>query len=349
MAVNWRVAEAELIDARGALAGAPPGVPCQGSYDRLLRAERRCTHLIHTWFAEALEINRVVDPRLVLSVDVDGVLEGESQEFSSTGLSGAAALRLLQLGRVAVLLSTAASLADVRDRVEQFGLLGGVGACGTAAWDAVLRREHSLLSSRGAAQLDRLRAVLRADPEIVLDTADRYSVGACRIVDSIPVPIGGPAARRLLDEYALSELTYWVTPRHTHFLDQRGDKGAGVSELRRELGLAELPMAAIGAATCDVPVLHSAARTFLPAATLPSYAPARRQYLVRSRYLGEQALWDAACQLVPNLALQRRVLATAQRLEFPEWFPTNLRRGVPVGTGLLTRLAAALASLGGPN
>ena len=67
----------------------------------------------------------------------------------------------------------------------------------------------------------------------------------------------------------------------------------------------------------------------------------RRQRLVRSRYLGDQALWDAACSLVPSPVLQRRVLAAVNALEFPEWFPENLRRRPSVTLRFLPRLAAA--------
>ncbi len=300
--------------------------------------------MVHAWFAQALEIERVVDPRWVLSLDVDGVLEDEMEGFSSTTLSGAAALRLLQLGRVAVLLNTARSVLDVRDRVDQFALLGGVAAFGAGAWDGVFGREHELLSERGAAQLDRLRTAVRADPDMVMDPAHRYSVRASRIIDGAPARIGGADARRLLDQYALSQLAFWVAPRHTDFVDPGMDKGAGVAKLQKELGLASLPLAAMGDATCDLPMLQQAALAFLPAATLPSYVPTPRQRLIRSRYLGGGALWEAACRLVPNVGLQRRVLETVRRLPVPHWLPLTLRRYPPLNAGWLPRLAAALTS-----
>ena len=73
---------------------------------------------------------------MVFALDVDGVLEDEQEGFSSTTLAGAAALKLLQLGGVAVLLCTARGLTEVKDRVAQFGLLGGVSGFGSQTWDA---------------------------------------------------------------------------------------------------------------------------------------------------------------------------------------------------------------------
>jgi len=60
--------------------------------------------------------------------------------------------------------------------------------------------------------------------------------------------------------------------------------------LSRELGLNRLPLAAMGDAGCDLPMLKVAEFAFLPAATLPSYVAPRGQRLMRSRYLGGQSL-----------------------------------------------------------
>src|SRR5438132_12301970 len=127
----------EIDVERRALATAAPGIARHAPFTRLLAAQRRSTRLAHAWLADALELARVSDPRLVLSLDVDGVLEDESAGFSATSIAGAAALKLLQLGRVAVLLNTARSLEAVQDRVEQLQLLGGVAEFGAATLDAV--------------------------------------------------------------------------------------------------------------------------------------------------------------------------------------------------------------------
>ena len=66
------------------------------------------------------------------------MLEEDSEGFSATNLAGAAALRLLQLGQVAVLLNTARSLIDVQQRAEDFTLLGGVGCFGASVWEGPL-------------------------------------------------------------------------------------------------------------------------------------------------------------------------------------------------------------------
>jgi 3-deoxy-D-manno-octulosonate 8-phosphate phosphatase KdsC-like HAD superfamily phosphatase len=290
-----------------------------------------------------MELRLVTQPRLVLSLDLDGVLEDGTEGFTATGVAGAAALRLLQMGGVAVLLNTARAMAEVRERVSEFHLLGGAAELGAALWDSTFSRDWSLLSDRGATQLDRLRSALRAEPTVVLDSAHRHSVRASRIIEGVPAPIAGPDARRFLDHNDLTDITFLVAPGHTDFVDRGVDKGIGISRLQQEVGLQALPLAAIGDSACDLPMLKRAAFAFLPAATLPAYLPPRRQRMVRSRYVGDQALWEAACHLVPNIGLKGRVLAALQTLDFPEWFPPALRRP-PVRLGLFPRLAATLSS-----
>jgi hypothetical protein len=283
---------------------------------------------------------------MVLSLDVDGILEDEAEDgFSSTGITGAAALRLLQLGRVAVLLNTARSLEEVRARTHQFRLLGGVSAFGAATWDAVFGRDQFLLTARGADELNQLRGLFRVDPTFVVDDTYRESVRVAGFDDGSVRPLSGSLARRVLDEHGLMNLSYWVAPRHTDFVDRTPDKGKGIKRLREDLRLTSVPLAAIGDASCDVPMLRVASYAFLPAATLPSYSPMRRQHLVRSRRLGEQALWDAACQLVGNRGLERRVLDTVDGLTFPSWFPQGLRQPPRNSNGLFPRIAAAIGSI----
>src|SRR2546422_9172333 len=113
----WERATWELQAARVALAGASVANR-QDACDRLLAAERACTTLVHDHHSTAFELQKVEQPRLVLSLDVDGVLESQVAGFTSTSVAGAAALKLLQLGGVAVLLNTARFLDEVMERVE---------------------------------------------------------------------------------------------------------------------------------------------------------------------------------------------------------------------------------------
>src|SRR6202035_314651 len=149
-------------------------------------------------------------------------------------------------------------------------------------------------------------------------------------------------ARRLLDRLEVSELAFWVAPHYTDFVDSSIDKGIGIEHLRQSLALSSIPLAAMGDGVCDVPMLKMARFAFIPAATLPSYSPPRQQRLWRSRFLGAQALWEAACHLVPSTALQHQVMQSVQQLEIPAWFPESLRQLPSTNRGLFPRLAAAL-------
>jgi len=341
----WTQAQQDLALARRELAAAPAGVYRQSRYDRMLAAERHATGLVHAWLGAALTLQPVRNPRMVLSLDVDGVLEDESHGFSSTGMPGAAALKLLQLGGVAVLLNTARSMDEVRARSEHFHLLGGVSAFGATIWDAVFDREQNLLSPGAEEQLASLRSTLRADSEVVIDSLHDASLRVSRVRDGVPGPIVGTDARRLLDRLELKHLTFWVAPRYTDFVDRGVDKAVGVERLRAALGLGSLPLAAMGDASCDVPMLRLARHAFLPAATLPSYVAPRGQRLVRARHLGDQSVWEAACQLVPDASLQREVVTLVEHVDFPPWLPEELCRAPANGKGFFPRIAAALTSI----
>jgi hypothetical protein len=337
----WVEARSELEAARVALAHSPAGIARQAPFDRTLAAGRACTELVHEWLAKSFAIERVARPRMVFSLDVDGVLEDWFGDFSATGITGAAALRLLQLGDVAVVLNTAHSGEAVGQRARQFELYGGVAAFGGITVDALFDREERRVTEWGERQLKRLRAALRADPTVVLDSAHDCSVRASRIIDGQPRPITGADSRRLLDEMEIYELTFWVAPHYTDFVDRSIDKGIGIDRLVRSFGLSALPLSAMGDGACDIPMLKLARLAFIPAATLPTYTPSRRQRLIRSRFLGAEALWDAACQLVPSASLQREVIAQAQALAIPDWFPQSLRRLPSSQRRLMPRLAAA--------
>jgi 3-deoxy-D-manno-octulosonate 8-phosphate phosphatase KdsC-like HAD superfamily phosphatase len=281
---------------------------------------------------------------MVLSLDVDGVLEDWMDGFTASSVTGAAALRLLQLGNIAVLLNTAHSRRAVEQRARQFHLFGGVAAFGGETLDSVFDRDERLLGHQAEAQLGRLRSALRADPTVVLDSAHDCSVRASRIVDGRPRPITGSDARRLLDQLQIYELTFWVAPNYTDFVDRSIDKGMGIDRLRQMLGISSLPLAAMGDGACDIPMLKMAQFAFVPAATLPAYAQSKRQRLYRSRFLGAQALWEAACQLVPDPTIQRRVLAIADGITIPDWMPATLRTPPITSRGLLPRIATVLSS-----
>jgi hydroxymethylpyrimidine pyrophosphatase-like HAD family hydrolase len=332
---------ADLKSCEMSLGSAAAGVVRRSHYSQLLAARRRCTAVVHGWFASALALETVTNPRLVLSLDVDGVLETESEGFSSTTLAGAAALKLLELGRVAVLLNTARSLADVRQRVEQLQLLGGVAEFGACTHDAVFARDECLVKSSVAESLHRVWSSLQLDADALLDGEHEVNVRISRFAYGELLPITGPEARGLLDRMQLDSLTYWVAPHYTDFCDRSIDKGAGIERLVSALSLSSLPLASMGDSACDLPMLRRARFAFVPAATLPSYVPPRHQRLMRARGLGPQALWEAACTLVPDSGLQRQVLATTRAIEFPDWLPASLRQPPALGRGFLPRLAAA--------
>lgn len=322
---EWTRIEGDLELTSRELALAPAGIFRQPLHDRFLKAERRATDFVNAWLAAQFPLERVENPRIVFSLDVDDVLEDESLGFSATGVSGVAALKLLQLGGVAVLLNTARSLEEARTRCETFQLLGTVSAFGGSLWDGVFDREEILTSGAAQRQLTTLRASLRSDPDVVVDSAHHVSLRASRIIDGVPAPIVGQAALDLINRLELDELTFWVAPRHTDFIDRAVDKAIGIERLRALLGVRSLPLVAMGDAECDVSTLRLARYAFLPAATLPLYRALPGQRLIRAHDVGDAAVWEAACQLVADAGLQRQVISRAEAIKVPSWLPDALQ------------------------
>jgi hypothetical protein len=216
-------------------------------------------------------------------------------------------------------------------------VLGGVAGFGSGTWDAVFGRENNLVSPGGIAQLNDLRRALGGDGAAVFDFDHELCVRASRIVDGSVQPFTSAAAHKLLESRDLSRLTFWVAPRYTDFVARGVDKWKGLLHIREQMGLTDLPVAAMGDSACDLPMLRKARFAFLPAASLPSYSAPRGQRLVRSRYPGQRAVWDAARQLVPDPVLHARVGAMVMALQTPEWLPPELRGDALRNQGIRSR------------
>ena len=330
---SWSGAKHELALAEQALPNAA-AAKRQGAYDRLLAARRTCTSMLHTWLGRAMELEPVREPKMLFSLDVDGVLEEETLGFSAATLSAVAALKLLQLGGVAVVLNTARSCDDVRDRVECFRLPGGVAGYGAATLDAVYDRRHRLTSAEARAELDQLARLLRADKRLVFDSAHGECVRVSDVSTGLPHPIEADTARQLVDDAGLHHLAFWVASEHTDFVDRGQDKATGIRTLAREMGFSSLPYAAMGDSRCDLPMLRAADWALLPARTLDGYTGRAGQRVFRTGAAGADGLWEAACKLVPSARLQRECRRRVAGLDFPDWLPASLERDLPSPVGL---------------
>ena len=320
---TWQAAAAELGAAGDRLAQAASDTDCQEACEVLLDAERSCTALVHDALAAALELEPVRRPNMVLALDVDGVLEDEQEGFSSTTLAGAAALKLLQLGGVAVLLCTARGLPEVKDRVAQFGLLGGVSGFGSQTWDAVFERDLTLVSPRGEQQLRQLREIASSYRNLVIHSGHDHCLRVSRVVGGRLAPLETGDARELIESSRLEHLTFWTARRYTDFVDRSVGKGDGVERLRESQGLGSLPLAAMGDSSCDLPMLRIAAHALVPPGALKGYTARAGQRVSQTRSEGSAAVWEAACRLVPSSALQRRALALAAPNQLPAWMPAG--------------------------
>jgi 3-deoxy-D-manno-octulosonate 8-phosphate phosphatase KdsC-like HAD superfamily phosphatase len=319
-----RAAQAALESTRLQL-GAADAASRQRVYAHLQASQRWCTAAVHAWLGGAFGMCPVREPRLVLSLDVDGVLEEDDLGFSATDVTGAAALSLLRHGGVAVVLNTGRSLAEVRERAACFGLIGGVAGYGAAVWDGVYGRAVRLTSPEGVDELGRLRKVLVERPSTVLDSAHAECARAAEVAADGPRPLPEEGRRRLVEQAAVRGTGCWVAREHTDFVDRRLDKADGLRALLQLLGVDGLPLAAIGDSRCDLPMLRMADWALLPRDALSGYRAGARQRLFRSRHSGTAALWEAACHLVPDPDARAAAVAEAHSMQFPGWFPEPLR------------------------
>jgi hypothetical protein len=153
-------------------------------------------------------------------------------------------------------------------------------------------------------------------------------------------PLPAVDARRMLDSLRLDQITFWTAQRYTDFVDRTVGKGDGVQRLRESLGLGTLPLAAMGDSSCDVPMLRVATHALVPPGALSGYRARAGQRVSQIRSPGSNAVWEAACQLVPSTALQRRALALAAPGRLPDWMPVGRLDPPRPGRGLLLRLSA---------
>jgi hydroxymethylpyrimidine pyrophosphatase-like HAD family hydrolase len=200
------------------------------------------------------------------AVDLDGVLEGGTFGFSVVTPTAAAALRALACHGFRPVPVTGRCLDEVRERCESFGLPGGVAEYGAVAYDHATGRVEQLVTPEDLELLDRLRALLRAAPDVRVDDDHRFSVRVSR--PDRPGPAPAPSLESALTALGADRARLRVIPGRgqTDVIAAATDKGTGLQALASLLGgatAADVHLA-VGDAAPDLPMLALARHAYAP-------------------------------------------------------------------------------------
>jgi len=201
-------------------------------------------------------------PLVVL--DIDGVLDKQIFGFPSTTTAGIEAVSLLHTHGLAIAVNTARTLSEVKEYCEAYGLVGGVAEYGGAVWDAVARRERSLVSEESLAQLDQIKAALRKIPGAFVDEGYRFSIRAYTFERGVTVPLPTILVRNLMAGLKTDRLAFHQTFVDTTVLATETDKGRGLIELLAMAGHAAADTIAVGDSEADLAMFRVAGRSFAP-------------------------------------------------------------------------------------
>jgi hydroxymethylpyrimidine pyrophosphatase-like HAD family hydrolase len=198
-------------------------------------------------------------------LDVDGVFDRPLLGFPHTTPSGLAALELLDAHGVSVVLNTGRGVDHVRDYCRSYGLAGGLAEFGSVFLDAVNRREVSLLSPRGAAQLVLFRDAVKRLPGTFVDRGYRYSVRVFRYDRGSTTCLPASEVEALLERCGGDALTIHASTECTHVSAAGTGKGEGARALARILKAPCEPEAAIGDSDADREMLLATRFAYVPA------------------------------------------------------------------------------------
>jgi hydroxymethylpyrimidine pyrophosphatase-like HAD family hydrolase len=232
---------------------------------RYLEALRFLT--VQTMRFSAMLCRRPDPPRWsspLVVLDIDGVLDKQIFGFPSTTAAGIRALWTLASHGIDVALNTAKSVYELKEYAKAYGFVGGVAEYGSFVWDAVSGRERVLVGPESLAQMERLKARLRAIPGVFLNDAYRYSIRCFAHTRGVTVPVPEMLVRNLIANLGLDRLRLHQTYTDSTVTAVEADKGSGLRSLLSLAGHPELETFAVGDSEPDLPMFAAASRCFAP-------------------------------------------------------------------------------------
>src|SRR5207244_1778110 len=129
-------------------------------------------------------------------------------------------------------------------------------------------KEVPLIDEAGARQLAKCREAIRALPGVFLDPGYEYSIRAYRYQGRGTAGLPVNEIQELLKSPEFSRLTYICRQSDTHIVQERADKGVGVTFVKRYLKN-DAPIAAIGDTEQDIAMLKLSDYRYAPANCSP--------------------------------------------------------------------------------
>ncbi len=205
-------------------------------------------------------------------IDVDGVFDQELLGFPHATQSGLRSLALLQSNGYSVVLNTGRSIEHVRQYCDTYGIPGGIAEFGGVFFDAVQKKDVSLIDAETVRQLMKCRQALRALPGVFIDPGYKYSIRAYRFKKRQSVGLSSEEIGTLLDKPDFSRLDCIARGPDTYIHQKSANKGSGLMFVKRYLNN-DRPTTAIGHSDPDIPMLQASDYAY----ALENCSPAVRQ------------------------------------------------------------------------
>src|SRR5262249_48366156 len=153
---------------------------------------------------------------------------------------------------------TGQSVEHVRHYCQTYIFPGGVAEHGSVFVDAVRHCEVALIDAEASQQLARCREAVKALPGVFVDPEYRYSVRAFHYHGPGTAGLPADEVDDLLARYCCDRLGVIARSACTDFVAKGVGKGSGVLSVKRYLGCAGEPVAAIGDSELDLEMLEIA-------------------------------------------------------------------------------------------
>jgi len=228
----------------------------------LAEVERQLADAANAFLARAVGADGPpAGPERLFAIDLDGVLEDGTLGFNATTPAGALAIRTLRRHGFQPVVATGRSLGEVVARSEAFALRAGVAEYGAVAW--LEGRTIDLVAADEREQLERLRRLLDARGDLVVDPAFRHSVRVFRLRKGSRRAPPLEELEEALRGAGLDRLRIVPGDAQLDVVGKDCNKGRALLALKEGLGARELH--AVGDTVEDAAMLRVADRAWAPA------------------------------------------------------------------------------------
>ncbi len=258
----------------------------------LAKRETLLTRTVNGYLSH-LYLDQVAAPTVgpVWAIDLDDTLEADRLGFETISPAGAQALRMLAAHGHMAVLSTGRSLDELQDRCRLYGLRGGVGEYGSVIWDAHRQEVIPVISSEARQNLDRLREVVLAETDILVDPRYQYTLRLFRSTSDGRRGMPIDQVQTLMQRHGIRGLEVIEGFRKDVVWAAGTDKAVAFDRLKHALptALRDSPLHVIGDAFTDLALMRMAAGRYAPGNAEREVLDARTAMKIRVARRRQQA------------------------------------------------------------